>query len=445
VSDVPTLSVPVSADSVLPREKGVGFQLPDIATCFIPHQTFDDQSSVAPAPLSGVDVFMPDATITNPSPIASLQEYVLPDKSPPVEKSNAQILDEMMSSERGDCSPSPDLFVEEDVPLISPKQPVRISKATPLFPKPVSIIAGSRRQPNRAARKPADMLTEQLQSKEIQIFLRKQNPPPARGPSTKGVSSSGMISQYDTLPAATQHIRVDVVIGFEDTLKWKVDLDCTLAHPSITPVCEKRVNTLVKAQTMDFGGKCSFIHCPSQAIESILQKKSRSGAAHPETTSAILALPESDYSRLWDRMFHWKTLQRYGPGNRIFNQYESGELPRKCGRSNAYRIIYCPNYNSSQSVQPNIIETGDQAMLMMFLASLNKNKLSVGMDTMCQGPGFLTQSFCENASPAIPISLGSKDPNVTTLPTVVTGNGGRGSVRDYVRNPGFWARNYDFA
>jgi hypothetical protein len=127
-------------------------------------------------------------------------------------------------------------------------------------------------------------------------------------------------------------------------------------------------------------------------------------------------------------MFYWKTLQRYGPSNRIFNQYESGELPRKCGMSNAYCIIYCPNYNPSQSVQPNIIETGDQAMLMMFLASLNNNKCRVGMDTMCQGPGFLTQSFCENASPAIPISLFSKDPKVTTLPTVVTGNGGRGTA-----------------
>jgi hypothetical protein len=94
---------------------------------------------------------MTDATITNPSPRPSLQEFVLLDKSPPVEKSNAQVLDEMMPSERGDCSPSPDLFIKHDVPLISPIKAVIISKATPLFHKPLSVIAGSRRQPNRVA------------------------------------------------------------------------------------------------------------------------------------------------------------------------------------------------------------------------------------------------------------------------------------------------------
>jgi hypothetical protein len=135
------------------------------------------------------------------------------------------------------------------------------------------------------------MFTDQLQSKEIQNLLKKQNPQPAEVPAHKGASSLGVISQYDTLPAATQHIRLDVVRGFEDTLKWKIDLDCTLAHPSITPVCEKRVNNLIEAQTMDFGGKCSFIHCPGQPMESVLQKNSRSWAANPENTSAILALP----------------------------------------------------------------------------------------------------------------------------------------------------------
>jgi hypothetical protein len=67
-------------------------------------------------------------------------------------------------------------------------------------------------------------------------------------------------------------------------------------------------------------------------------------------------------------------------------------------------------------------------MLMMFIASLNNNKCRVGMDTMCQGPGFLTLSFCENASPKIAISLVSKDPNVKTLPTVITGNGSKGTA-----------------
>jgi hypothetical protein len=133
VSDVPKLNVPVPADSGLPREKGVGFQLPDTATCVIPPQTFDDQVLVAPTTISSVDVFMTDATITNPSPLASVQESFLLDKSPPVEKSNAQLLDEMMSSDGRDCSPSPDLFIEDDVPLISSIKPVTISKATSLF------------------------------------------------------------------------------------------------------------------------------------------------------------------------------------------------------------------------------------------------------------------------------------------------------------------------
>jgi hypothetical protein len=95
-------------------------------------------------------------------------------------------------------------------------------------------------------------------------------------------------------------------------------LELYLAHHSITPVCEKRVQPLVEAQTMDFGGKCSFIHCPGPAMESVLHNFSRSYAANPETTSVILALPESHYSRLWDKMFHWKTLQSFKSGNRVF-------------------------------------------------------------------------------------------------------------------------------
>jgi hypothetical protein len=50
------------------------------------------------------------------------------------------------------------------------------------------------------------------------------------------------------------------------------------------------------------------------------------------------------------------------------------------------------------------------------------------MDTMCQGPGFLTQAFCEAASPQIPISLVSNDPNIKTLPSVTTGNGRMGTA-----------------
>jgi hypothetical protein len=73
-----------------------------------------------------------------------------------------------------------------------------------------------------------------------------------------------------------------------------VELDCSLTHQAITPICETRVTTLLEAQTMDFGGKCSFIHCPGQPMESVLQSFSRSWAADPQNKSAIMALPESD-------------------------------------------------------------------------------------------------------------------------------------------------------
>ena len=108
------------AQSVLPREKGVVFQLPDTATCVIPPQTFDDQCLVATAPLSGAHVLMTDATITNPSPTDSVQESILPLNSSPLEKSNAHIFEDMMSSERGDCSLAPDLFIEDGIPIIPP-------------------------------------------------------------------------------------------------------------------------------------------------------------------------------------------------------------------------------------------------------------------------------------------------------------------------------------
>jgi hypothetical protein len=59
------------------------------------------------------------------------------------------------------------------------------------------------------------MLSEELQRKEIHKHFNKQNPTAARVPSTAGVSSSGLISQYDTLRAISQHIRVDVVRGLK--------------------------------------------------------------------------------------------------------------------------------------------------------------------------------------------------------------------------------------
>jgi hypothetical protein len=79
-------------------------------------------------------------------------------------------------------------------------------------------------------------------------------------------------------------------------------------------------------------------------MESVLHNFSRAYAKDPENTSAILALPESGYSRLWDRMWHWKTLKTFKKGDLFFNQYEHGELPRKSGLNAAYRIIHCSPY-----------------------------------------------------------------------------------------------------
>jgi hypothetical protein len=63
---------------------------------------------------------------------------------------------------------------------------------------------------------------------------------------------------------------------------------------------------------------------------------------------------------------------------------------------------------------------------MLFSGAVNDNNCRLGMDTMCQGPGFLTESFCENSSPILPISLVFKDPAVSKMPTVLTGNGAIG-------------------
>jgi hypothetical protein len=46
----------------------------------------------------------------------------LPGSRTPLEKSNAYILEDMMSSDRSDCSPSSDLFIEDDVPVHPPSK-----------------------------------------------------------------------------------------------------------------------------------------------------------------------------------------------------------------------------------------------------------------------------------------------------------------------------------
>ncbi len=56
------------------------------------------------------------------------------------------------------------------------------------------------------------------------------------------------------------------------------------------------------------------------------------------------------------------------------------------------------------------------------------------MDTMSQGLGFLTQSFCETVSPKISISLVTKGPNVKALSSVITGNGSTGTAVGFANN-----------
>jgi hypothetical protein len=71
----------------------------------------------------------------------------------------------MMSSERGDCSPIPDLFIEDDTHVLHKQKPDRTSHAIPLFPKPIDLVAGSRRQPNRAAKMSAVHLSDETKLK----------------------------------------------------------------------------------------------------------------------------------------------------------------------------------------------------------------------------------------------------------------------------------------
>jgi hypothetical protein len=74
---------------------------------------------------------------------------------PPRELSSEEILENMMSSERGDCSRFDNLFLDDPIVVENIIQPPKISKVKNLlFPKPVpvGIVAGQRRQPPRAAK-----------------------------------------------------------------------------------------------------------------------------------------------------------------------------------------------------------------------------------------------------------------------------------------------------
>jgi hypothetical protein len=257
-----------------------------------------------------------------------------------------------------------------------------------LFPKPVVIVAGKRRQPPRAAKSATIQAVEQLKNDKLQTLLKK--PISIKASTASDVSSS--YSKYNSLGSEVQHIRVDVIRGFDASLKWKIDLDCTLAASCITPIRDNRIKTIYEAKTVDFGGHCSFIHCPGLPMEEVLQNFSRAYDKDPEHTSAILAIRESDYNRLWSKLWHWKTLKSFKKGEWIFNHYEAGKLPRKCGLNAAYKILYCDPIIPEESIGP-ILKVGDLNLLMLFQAAVNDNKCRLGMDTMCQGPGFLTESF----------------------------------------------------
>jgi hypothetical protein len=65
---------------------------------------------------------------------------------------------------------------------------------------------------------------------------------------------------------------------------------------------------------------------------------------------------------------------------------------------------------------------------MVFRVQINNTRGRVGLDTMCQGQGFISQTFCNDSSPPIPISSISSNPLIKTLPKVITGNGSIGTA-----------------
>jgi hypothetical protein len=184
VSDVPYLDVtlPLPLVPVQPGDRAVGFNLPvssqDLASLpntvskkDIPNSShppiFDDKGLVVPPVISVSDVTMKDATITNPHPIASVQEYSLPISPIKLGQSNAEILADMMSSERGDCSDFPYLFLDDTIPVVPVVKPAREKRATNLlFPKPVPVIAGQIRGPPRVAKAPATLFSEDLKHQQ---------------------------------------------------------------------------------------------------------------------------------------------------------------------------------------------------------------------------------------------------------------------------------------
>jgi hypothetical protein len=75
-------------------------------------------------------------------------------------------------------------------------------------------------------------------------------------------------------------------------------------------------------------------------MEGVLYNFAKCYTANPLNTSAIMAIPESDYQRFPGLMWKWTTFRTYKTNHMIFNQYEKGELPRKCGMSTPYRMMF---------------------------------------------------------------------------------------------------------
>jgi hypothetical protein len=113
--------------------------------------TFDDQGKdlTSPSLLDKVVSFFLSPTLL------LVLLYIIPatsDTSKVVNKSDDQLWDEMMSSERGECSPIPGLFKDDDTHVLQKQKPDTTSLDIPFFPQSIDLVAGSRRQPNTAAK-----------------------------------------------------------------------------------------------------------------------------------------------------------------------------------------------------------------------------------------------------------------------------------------------------
>jgi hypothetical protein len=83
-----------------------------------------------------------------------------------------------------------------------------------------------------------------LEGKEkLQRDLANHVPRVAKSASTVGISTSG-VHQYAPLKQAVQHMRVDGIREFEQTLELNVDLIGSLSPQCIDTICGKRLFTI---------------------------------------------------------------------------------------------------------------------------------------------------------------------------------------------------------